>query len=323
MKREPPFSVPTRLTIPSFAKMNWCLRVLGRRDDGYHQVESILQTISLHDDLAFELRDDGVLRLTCSDPELQVDSSNLVIRAAQALRDRFSAEGGADIHLEKRIPVQGGLGGGSSNAAMALLGLAHLWNLRVELDDLLKLAATIGADVPFFLAGGTALATGTGTDIRALPDAPSSPLVVIKPGAGVATAEAYKALNLPALTKVGGDTILSSSRLSGQFPISLPNGSFNDFERAIFPLRPEILRARNALVDSGARGALLAGSGACVFGFFDNTEAQERAVAALSGEANWHVFACATLTRKEYLDALGSCARPLGPPSSDGIHIGA
>ena len=299
-------------TLPAFAKINWVLRVLGRRADGYHEIRAIFQTVTLHDRLTFTSRGDDRLHLTCDAPGIPVDEKNLVHRAAMALRRRHGIKRGASIHLEKRIPAEGGLGGGSSDAAVALLGLAHLWRIETDRRELAEIGASLGADVPFFLTGGTALGVGLGTEVSPLPEATAQHLLIVTPEAKVSTAKAYKALNQPALTKADGDIILSISCAEAQFPGSLHDALANDFERVIFRLEPEIERAKNALVRAGARGALLAGSGSSVFGIFDNGEARARARLALQNEAvGWRVFSCATLSRDQYRQALGPSAAPL------------
>lgn len=285
------------------------LRVLGRRPDGYHELHTIFQTITLHDSITFKLSaDDESITLTCDEPSIPIDESNLIIRAAEALREGCNIKQGAAIHLEKRIPTKAGLGGGSSDAAVTLVALAHLWQVEIERPALEEIAARLGADVPFFLTGGTALGRGLGTEVYALEDVPEAHLVIVKPQAEVSTAEAYKALSAPALTKVGGDIILSSSRPPAHFSDSLPDSLINDFEPVIYGQQPLIMLARDALMDAGARGALLAGSGACVFGIFENVEAQERAAKVLSSETGWRVYVCATLSRARYFEKLGACA---------------
>lgn len=308
-----PLSSPSAFTLPAFAKINWSLRVLGRRADGYHELRTIFQTVTLHDRLTFASRDDERLHLSCDRAGIPVDENNLVYRAALALRSRYGHRTGASIHLEKRIPAEGGLGGGSSDAAIALLGLAHLWQIETNKRELTEIAATLGADVPFFFTGGTALGTGLGTEVIPLPEVAAGHLLIVTPDVKVSTPEAYKALNQPALTKAEGDIILSISCADAQSPGSLHDVLYNDFERVIFRLEPEIERVKNALVNAGARGALLAGSGSSVFGIFDNREAQERAAAVIASkhDRGWHVFTCATLAREQYLKRLGPCAAPL------------
>lgn len=300
-------SLPT-FTLPAYAKINWTLYVLGRRADGYHELRTLFQTVTLQDRLTFTARDDDRLALTCNEPSIPVDERNLVLRAGAALREKHKIKKGAGLHLEKRIPAEAGLGGGSSDAAVALLGLAHLWQLKTGREELAEIGATLGADVPFFFTGGTALGTGLGTEIQPLPDVQARHLLIIKPRAKVSTVEAYKALKRPALTKETSDTILSISRAEARIKDSLPEVLHNDFEQAIYELYPEIARARALLIEHGARGALLAGSGASVFGIFENEEAQSRARSVLEKETGWRVFASAALGRSAYLEALGECA---------------
>jgi 4-diphosphocytidyl-2-C-methyl-D-erythritol kinase len=293
--------------LPSFAKINWSLRILGRRQDGYHEVRTLLQTVSLHDDLEFAPRDYREIRLSCDDACIPTDENNLIVRAASALREGFQINAGATIHLVKRIPAKGGLGGASSNAAVALLGLAHLWELDVGARRLLEIGAKLGADVPFFLVGGCALATRIGTELTPLPDNAERHLLVVTPNAMVSTADAYKAVRAPALTTSVDASILSISCSATDFQDAAQGGLHNDFEHVIFEIEPEIERARDALLQSGASGALLAGSGSSVFGIFDNAQAQERALQEIQAEAGWRIFPAVTVSRHEYLQALGSC----------------
>lgn len=293
--------------LPSFAKINWSLRILGRREDGYHEVRTLLQTVSLHDEIHFSACETHNTVLSCNDPEIPLDERNLIVRAARALRDRFNVTSGATIHLEKRIPAKGGLGGGSSNAAVALLGLARLWNLPANLDDLQEIGARLGADVPFFFVGGCALATGTGTDIEALANDGQKYLVIVTPTATVATRSAYEALKAPALTTSEEASILSISRAAGDLEVSHLWAPRNDFEVVIFAAEPEIERARTALLEVGAGSPLLAGSGSSVFGIFESKEEQERAVREMEAETGWRVFPAVTVSRDEYLRALGTC----------------
>jgi 4-diphosphocytidyl-2-C-methyl-D-erythritol kinase len=311
LKGQPPEVSKDAFTLSSFAKINWQLRVLGRRADGFHELRTIFQTVTLKDKLTFAARDDDELHLTSDSTDIPLDESNLILRAAVVLRDSRGIRKGASIHLEKNIPMEAGLGGGSSNAAITLIGLAHLWEIEMTKQELTKIGARLGADVPFFLTGGTALGIGLGTEVSSIKEVVAEHLLIVKPVAKVSTAEAYKALNSPALTKVGSDIILSISRADEQFTDSHPIALHNDFEPVVFPLKPEIERAKDALLNSGARSALLAGSGASVFGVFENMEARERALMMLKRESGWRIFPCATLTRHAYLAALGACAQLL------------
>ena len=294
-----------KFTLPAFAKINLSLRVLGRRPDNYHEIHTLFQTITLRDELTFESSCDDRIQLYCSEPDIPTDESNLVVRAALVLRERFEVGAGVRINLEKRVPVGGGLGGGSSDAAVTLMGLVRLWQLTASRDELAAIGSRLGADVPFFLAGGTALGTGTGTEITPLDDAPKMHLVVIAPGIKVLTTEAYKALNAPALTKESPPVMLPISLGEPDFSGFLREAMRNDFEPAVFPLYPEIARARAALLRAGASAAMLSGSGSSLFGVFDNREKAALARSELRAEAGWRVFACETLSRSEYERALG------------------
>lgn len=297
--------ITTPVKFPSFAKINWFLRILGKRPDGYHEVVTVLQTISLQDELTIQLSENGPIKLTCDDPTIPTDRNNLVLRAVVFLIDGFQDYCGAEIELKKRIPAMGGLGGASSNAAITLLALNKLWK-----DAYIDVAefgpASLGADVPFFLRGGRCAATGIGTDLTPLPDGPKQYLIVITPNAKVSTANAYAALNAASLTTSNSDSILSSSLAdlnsadSRQWPLR------NDFERVIFEIEPEIERAKSALLDAGAWGALLAGSGSSVFGVFDSRAERNRGLIDLESEAGWQIIACETISRDEYVRAMNS-----------------
>jgi 4-diphosphocytidyl-2-C-methyl-D-erythritol kinase len=291
------------LKLPSFAKINWNLRILGKRPDGYHEVATVLQTISLCDELSFELRADDRIVLTCDDPEIPVDDSNLIVRAARAL----SNQRGANIQLIKKIPTRGGLGGGSSNAAITLLALSKLWDLPLGKNPG-QIGSQIGADVPFFLTGGTALARGIGTEIEEISDTEKKHLIVVTPNVAVSTAEAYAALKSPSLTTQESLSILASSFAAPSFDDRTQWPLYNDFEGVIFEIEPEIRRAKLALLEAGAQDALLAGSGSSVFGIFTDEAARDQALGNLKGEAGWRIFPCHTISRSEYCQAISTGA---------------
>jgi len=299
------------LKLPSFAKINRSLKVLGKRADGFHEIITVLQTISLCDELAFVLREDLDLAISCDIPDIPVDNTNLVWLAADRLRQVTGVSLGASINLIKRIPAKGGLGGGSSNAAVTLLALNELWSTNLDLEQLTAVAATIGSDVPFFLTGGACLGEGTGNRISALPDGPVEFLLVVTPAVGVSTAAAYKALNAPSLTTKESTSILARSF---EGPAAARQDFWalkNDFEGVIFEMEPEIKRVKLALLEAGARGALLAGSGSSVFGIFSDEEARAQAAADLKSETGWRLFSCNTLPRDEYIRTLQSAGHPL------------
>jgi 4-diphosphocytidyl-2-C-methyl-D-erythritol kinase len=299
------------LQLPSFAKINWSLRILGKRPDGYHELVTVLQTVTLHDELTIQGREDDQILLTCDDPNIPTDRTNLVNRAAQLLRDHLQRSVGASVHLAKRIPTKAGLGGASSNAAVTLLGLNRIWQAGLNHAELMELGSRLGADVPFFFTGGCALGEGIGTIITSQADSPRQPLIIVTPNVSVSTATAYKALKAGSLTTSGSISILSSSF---EGPISDDFAQWplqNDFEGVIFEIEPEIEHVKVALLEAGARGALLAGSGSSVFGTFDNEAARERALKNLKCEAGWRVFRCDTLSRDEYFRAMDSSGFPL------------
>jgi len=298
------------LKVASFAKINRSLRILGKRADGYHEVETILQTVSLHDEITFSREDQDIL-LTCDSPEIPTDRTNLIVRAALLLRERFSKTSGVKISLTKRIPAQGGLGGASSNAAVTVLALNCLWDLNLNRSEVVNVLASLGSDVPFFLDGGVALARGTGTDISPLPDFEKSHLLIITPNAKVSTPAAYQALKAPSLTTQESVSILSSSFAEPTFTDSDHEALYNDFEGVIFEIEPEIKRAKLALLEAGAQGGLLAGSGSSVFGIFENEGTRAQALADLKCEPGWRVFSCDTLSREEYYESLNSSGFPL------------
>src|SRR5438132_3263906 len=257
----------TTLKLPAFAKINLGLRVLGKREDSYHELRTIFQTISLHDTIEFT--NDPRIVLSCDDRSLPTGSENLVCRAAEALQKRFTPNKGARIRLEKRIPAQAGLGGGASDADVTLLALTSLWNLEAGQNDLQKIASSLGADVPFFLFGGTTRGTGVGANITALTDTDEKFLLIITPNANISTARAYQSLNSGSLTTTEAKTILFSSQPDEIFGSFHSEALENDFERVVFEHAPEIERAKAALINAGAYSALLAGSGSAVFGIFD------------------------------------------------------
>jgi len=294
------------LTLPAFAKINLSLHVLGQRPDGYHEIDTILQTISLHDTITLTVTESPEIVLSCDDPLLPAGDGNLVYRAAKALQARFAPGKGVRIRLEKRIPVQAGLGGGSSDAAVTLISLSYLWKVSTQPQDLLEIARGLGADVPFFFRGGTARGVGTGNDLDPLRDLPDQFLLVLKPNASVATANAYKSLKARSLTSDTAKTILSSSERAAISDSFDHEALQNDFEPVVFELEPEVERAKVALMRAGAEAALLAGSGSAVFGIFDSGDAQARAIQVIELEAGWRVFPCRTVGRNLYRSAMGA-----------------
>ncbi len=288
--------------MPSFAKINWSLCILGKRDDGFHELFTVFQTVSLHDTLTFEESDK--LELTCDDPTVPVDGRNLILKAATMLRAQFDVRQGAEIHLEKRIPSPGGLGGGSSNAAATLIGLKSLWRIDVSDDEIHEIAAKLGSDVPFFLYGGTVIGTGRGELIEQIGDIAEERMLIVTPNISVSTKDAFERINAQTLTSEAQKFNLTVCRNdAGTFD---PRHSvlINDFELSIFDAHPEIKRVKDTLLGLGAVNAAMSGSGASVFAIFDKQETRQAALKALDREVNWRKFAVATISRHEYRETL-------------------
>jgi 4-diphosphocytidyl-2-C-methyl-D-erythritol kinase len=289
-------------TLPSFAKINWLLRVLGKREDDFHELFTVFQTVSLHDNLTFS--DSDKINLTCDDEKIPVGENNLIVKAANVLKEKFRIKKGALVHLEKNIPAPGGLGGGSSNAAVALLGLAKLWEINISFEDLVRIGKQIGSDVPFFFFGGTATGTGRGTEIAPIKDLREKFLLIVTPNVEVSTREAFARLNTSRLTKEASKSILQIC-LSEAETLDLRHIDLkNDFEASVFAAAPEIKRVKETLVELGAIQSLMSGSGASVFAVFEKEETRQATLKALEAENNWRKFAVATISRSEYREAL-------------------
>jgi 4-diphosphocytidyl-2-C-methyl-D-erythritol kinase len=288
------------LSIRSFAKINLALSVLGRRPDGYHDIQTLFQAIDLCD--AIEFRPSAQLELHCENLPGVCNEDNLVWKAARLLTSASTENHGASLLLRKKIPAGAGLGGGSSNAAAALLGLIRFWDLRIPDNTLFSIAQSLGSDVPFFLSGGTALGSGKGESITPLPDSPSQHLVVIYPGIHVSTAEAYRSLNL-GLTSSLEDLRIQPLIGQVQAGTSFLAGLFNDFEASILAAYPPIREAKRFLQELGATATLLSGSGSSVFGFFSDEESAFAVSRSVSRET-WRVFPAKTLSRAEYFQKM-------------------
>lgn len=291
--------------LPSYAKINWFLRILGKRDDGFHELCTAFQTVSLHDNLTFAV--DEKLVLTCNKSHVPTNEKNLIIKAANAIREKFAVDKGAKIHLEKNIPSPGGLGGGSSNAAVAVLGLVKLWRIETDFDEILKICKALGSDVPFFLYGGTALGIGRGTEISQAEERNENCILIVTPNVNIATSEAFSRLNAPRLTKDSLKSNLQICRNLAQAFDFRQSALINDFEASVFRIAPEIKIVKEKLLSFGAKNALLSGSGASVFAMFDKEETRQAAQKAIVNEKNWRMFAVATISRAQYREALKPC----------------
>jgi len=291
-----------RFSLPSFAKINWTLRVIGKRSDGYHELCTVFQTISLCDRIEFESSD--ALSLTCSDPKIPTTGDNLILKAAEMLRYATGVRLGARIRLEKRIPSPGGLGGGSSNAAVALIGLSRLWEIDTAII-LPQIAAELGADVPFFLFGGTALGTGRGDVIEPIDDIPAGSLLVVTPAIAIPTVEIFARYRAETLTDTARNHNLSVCRTEAEKLDPAASKLENDLESVVFDAFPEVARVKTAFLEHGAVNAVLCGSGASVLGVFDKQETRQTAEKALDNESTWRKFAVSAVSRARYREELG------------------
>ena len=296
--------MPPQLRLPSFAKINLSLRVVGKREDGYHELCTVFQTVSLADEITMTRSDD--LALTCSDPIIPTSSKNIIVKASDALRRRLNIDAGARIHLEKNIPSPGGLGGGSSNAAIILLGLRRLWELDVTDNELQSIGRELGADVPFFFHGGTALGTGRGDLIEQVEDIRPRPMLIVTPNISIPTGDAFAQVDASNLTSESAKRILQICRFEAESADFLQTALTNDLELSVFESFPEVRRARQTLLELGASNAAMSGSGASVFAIFDKEETRQTALKALDSEVNWRKFAVAAISRAEYREALKS-----------------
>ena len=255
------------------AKINLFLDILGKRADGFHEIRTIFQSISLFDTLRFRVIPEGI-ELRSDDPALPLDSTNTVCRAARSLLERSGAVKGAEIFIEKKIPQKGGLGGGSSDAAAALFALNRIWNIGLPREELLSIAAEIGSDVPFFLTGGTAVGIGRGEEVYPLPDAPPAWLVLGFPEKGISTREAYERAGKQLTGEASARRMMvAAAKISaGGFT---EDDLLNCFETAILENDEEILLCRDRLLEAGARKATLSGSGSSWFSYTRGREEAE------------------------------------------------
>jgi 4-diphosphocytidyl-2-C-methyl-D-erythritol kinase len=270
------------LTFQAPAKINWFLNVYHLRNDGFHEIGSLIQKISLYDTLKF--RPSGNLRLV-SDLEIP-DHENIVYKTAMLLKEKYRITAGAEIHITKKIPVAAGLGGGSSNAATALVAFNTLWSLNLSQDNLFKLAGELGSDVPLFLDGPLAFVEGRGEKISSLRVTKTVPLLLVKPSVSVSTGWAYRNFSLSrnsvsstVLTKKThkSDNIRLLIENIGKAGLNRDSDILNDLELVTVKRFPVIAEIKDKLLKEGAIFSLMSGSGSTVFGVFESLEKAESA----------------------------------------------
>ena len=297
------------VTVPAFAKVNLRLDVLGKRADGFHELRTIFQSISLYDEVRLRHSPKpGISLVVQGNQSLAREplKSNLVYRAVAALRRELKIRSGVEIELWKAIPAGRGLGGGSSDAAAALVGFLRLHRKKLPLRRLIELASALGADVPFFLLGGRALGVSKGDEIYPLEDIPQCTLLVVSPrDIHVPTPDAYRWLAAPRLTKPS-----ATPKLWGFCALcwsTQESGLANDFERPVFRRHPRLSKIKRDLLQKGATEALLAGSGSAVFGVFPSPAKARRAAVGFPHD---QTFVCETLSRDRYLRLVHGASAP-------------
>ena len=309
------------VTVRAFAKINLGLSIGAAREDGFHELLTVYQTIGLHDVIRVSVERGSGIEIRCADPRVPKDESNTCYRIVEKAIQVLRAKGRVVIDLEKRLPVQGGLGGASANAVATLLGLERALKKRLPAVERLRIAAEVGSDVPLFLVGGTVLGVGRGEQVYPLQDLPAMECVVLTPEVGVSTPKAFAEWDRK-LTMVGASdrmgelgrglsAWLSESysgaprRISRRGRAENPllelvrAGIKNDFEQVVFPEYPELSEGKSALERAGAKYASMSGSGSTLYGLFASKEAA-RAAAARLRRQGWTARATVTLTRWEY-----------------------
>ncbi|UCE66369.1 MAG: 4-(cytidine 5'-diphospho)-2-C-methyl-D-erythritol kinase [Candidatus Zixiibacteriota bacterium] len=259
-----------KISLKAPAKINLYLKVLGKREDGYHEIESLMQAIDLYDDITIERSD--ILELECDEPSLPVDEKNLALKAAILLQQRVYFSG-AKIVLKKNIPAGSGLGGGSSDAAFVIRGISRLFDISLSLEEKLDLAADIGSDVPFFLSTGQAIITGRGEKISPIKLPTDYRIILIVPPVMSSTSEAYGKLKI-GLTKWARPVLLKRGIESSSF-YRLMELFYNDLEETVLGDLPELEKIKELLIRSGCIYSSVTGSGSALFGVFRSTKTDD------------------------------------------------
>ena len=275
----------TRIELLSPAKINLFLQITGKRPDGYHNLFSLMCRIGIYDQITL-FPGAAKTSVTCHHPDVPEDATNLAVRAASVFFNTLGVPDQVKITIDKQIPVGAGLGGGSSNAATVLTALNRYYNAPFSMDDLMTMGLSIGADVPFFIHRKPALVSGIGELLEPFGGLSPYPIVLVFPGISIPTKRVYKKLNL-ALTKCQNK---HNYRDLSNRKFRIENDLCNDLEEGAATLCPDILKAKEALMRHGAKGALMTGSGSSVFGLFADSEDAHRAWKTLSRHEKWEVF---------------------------------
>ena len=322
-------------TVRSFAKINLGLHIGAPRPDGFHELRTVYQTIGLHDQVSVSVSAGAGIELHCAVPGVPLDRGNTCWRMVERAMALLGAPGRVRIEIEKKLPIQGGLGGASSNAVAALLALQRELGRELPLPEQLRLAAEVGSDLPLFLLGGTVLGVGRGEEVYPLPEFAPVSCVLAAPDVAVSTPQAFAdwdrlqcqaKLTVPGLSDrinefssavfLGWNGVSRPNQMAGRFLTGVPaeagggraetllldlvrTGMANDFEKVVFSQHPELAEVKRALHAEGAMYASLSGSGSAVFGLFDSRERGSKAAAKLQA-AGIRAYLTATITRSEY-----------------------
>ncbi len=286
-----------KITLRSYAKINLGLHILGKREDGYHEIRTIFQSIDLHDRIEIERTREAGIKLECSSPELD-GPNNLVWKAAQKMVDLLEVQSGLKIRLEKRIPPGAGLGGGSSNAATTLIGLQRLLEIELTRQQLFELGGCLGSDVPYFLVGGTALGVGRGSEVYPLEERDEKHILLAIPPFAVPTPNAYATASLTLTNRFNKSMIpvFCSGYLDSLSDLRLLE---NDFQQTLFEARAELREVKEELVCLGVRAVGLTGSGAALFGLFDSEQTLKKVQGSFSS-GSIRMVRTQTLSRVQY-----------------------
>ena len=310
------------VTVRSFAKINLGLYIGPPRPDGFHELHTVYQTIGLYDRITVGVRPGAGIEIQSEDSRVPTDATNTCYRIVERAMAALGAKGRVTVEIEKRLPVQGGLGGASANAVATLLALERALKKRLPQADRLRIAAEVGSDLPLFLVGGTALGVERGEAVFPLPDLPAIPCVIVTPEIGVSTPRAFAdwdrkvaeklTVSAPSdrinrfghvlsawLSDASGASARSRSRAESPLLDLVRTGIENDFERVVFPQYPELRDFKSVLEGAGALYASLSGSGSALYGLFRTRDAAKRAVARLK-KAGVPAQATSTMTRRQY-----------------------
>lgn len=287
----------TKVNIKAYAKINLALDVLGKREDGYHEVSMIMQGIQLHDSITIEKNISQEIILTCNNKELENGPANLAYQAASLILHNYSISG-VHIHIHKRIPVAAGLAGGSTDAAAVLLGINELFQLKLSLDSLREYAAMLGSDIPFCIEPQTAIAMGRGEKVERLQYCPKLCMVLFKPPFGVSTKDAYAHLHNIEIVK--RPNIKRMIRALEENNLSeIYDNMINVLEFATFDLHPDLYKWSNEIRELGAQKVMMSGSGPTLIAFVNNIDEAEELASLWRAKYKWDVITSSTIGNDE------------------------